>query len=65
VSLLSTLEAGPRFTVILSSPPTTVRQFDSNLIPHEEAFMVFGNALLSGFPAFKFYETITESVNEG
>lgn len=40
-------------------------EFDSDLVPHEEAFVVLGDALLSGLPALEFYETITKSIDEG
>jgi hypothetical protein len=42
-----------------------VREFDSDLVPHKEPFVVLGDALLSGLPGLEFYETITEPINEG
>lgn len=65
MALLPALEAGARFTIILGGPPTAVREFHSDLIPHEEPFVVLGNALLSGLSAFKFHETITKPIEEG
>jgi hypothetical protein len=65
MTLLPALEAGTRFAIILSGPPAAVRELDSDLVPHEEPFMVLGDALLSGLPALEFYETITKPMNEG
>lgn len=60
VSLLPTLEAGPRFSVVFGGSPTTMRKFDSNLVSHKEAFVVFCDALLSGLSTLKFDETVTK-----
>jgi len=65
VTLLPALEAGTRFTIVLGGPPTAMRELDSNLVSHEETFVILGNALLSSLPALKFNETITKSVNRG
>ena len=65
VTLLPALEAGARFTIVLGGPPTTVREFNSNLVSHEESFVVLGNALLGSLPALKFNEAITEPMNQG
>ena len=63
VTLLPTLEAGTRFAIVLGGPPAAVREFDPNLVSHEEAFVVFGDALLSSLPALEFDETVTKPVN--
>ena len=62
MTLLPALEAGTGFTVVLGGPPTTVREFDSDLVPHEEPFVVLGDALLSGLSTFEFHEAITKPI---
>lgn len=65
MTLLPTFEAGTRFTIVLSGPPTAVRQLNPNLVSHEESFVVLGDTLLSSLPALKFDETITKPMDHG
>ena len=65
VTLLPALEAGTRLTIVLCGPPTAVRELDSDFVPHEEPFVVLGDALLGGLPALEFYETIAKPIEEG
>ena len=63
MTLLSTLEASTRLTAVFGGPPTAMREFDTDFVPHEEPFVVLGDALFSGLPAFEFNETVTEPIN--
>jgi len=63
VSLLPTLEAGTRFSVVFGGSPTAMRKFDSNLVSHKEPFVVLCDALLSSLLTLKFDETITKPMN--
>ena len=60
MTLLPTLEASTRFSVVFGGPPTAMRNFDSNLVSHKEPLVILGDALLGGLPTFKFDETITK-----
>lgn len=60
VTLLPTLETGPRFATVLGSPSTAVRELYSDFVPHKEPFVILGDALLCGFPALKFDKAITK-----
>jgi hypothetical protein len=64
VTLLTTFETGARFAAILGGPPTAVREFDPNLVAHEEPFVILGDAFLSSFLALELYETITKPDDE-
>lgn len=60
MTLLPALEAGTRFSIVFGGSSTTMRDFDSNLVSHEEPLVVLGDALLGGLSTFEFDETITK-----
>lgn len=60
VTLLAAFEASTGFAVVFCSSPTTVGEFHSNFVAHEEPFVVLGDALLGGFLALEFHEAITK-----
>ena len=60
VTLLAAFEASAGFAVVFCSPPTTVGEFHSNFVAHEESFVVLGDALLGSFLTLEFHEAITE-----
>jgi len=57
MSHLRTFEACARIASEFRSAAATMGKFNTNFIAHEIAFMVFGNALLCGFPVVEFLNT--------
>ncbi len=53
---LSALEAGTRITAILGRSAATMRYFNADLVSHEVALVVLGDAFLSRFAAIEFLE---------
>ena len=54
---LTTLEASTRVVTVFRSPSTTVRKLDANFVAHEVAFVIFCNALFSGFTSLEFLQS--------
>jgi hypothetical protein len=54
MAMLATLEAGSRFTDVLSCSTAAVRQFDSNFVSHKVSFMIFCHTFLRSFTRVEF-----------
>lgn len=59
MSDLPTLETSARVVAVLRGPTTTVREFNTNFVAHEIAFMVLGHTFLSGFAIVEFLQSIS------